>query len=90
MKFEFDEANDATNLEKHELSLSQAADFEILRFEEDNRADYGERRFRAWGTIDGRFHTMAFTLRGTVVRVIMLRRARDKEIRRYVPKDRLR
>ena len=84
MEIEFDPAKDETNIAKHGVSLSKAVDFEILAYEEDNRRDYGEARYRAWGLIEGVYHHMAFTLRGDRVRVINLRRAHKKEIDRYV------
>lgn len=87
MEIEFDPDKERRNVAKHGLSLSRAADFEILAFVEDDRRDYGERRYRAWGVIDGVFHALAFTMRGDRIRVITLRRAREKEVRRHVAKD---
>jgi uncharacterized DUF497 family protein len=87
MRIEFDPAKDRSNRDKHGLSLARAADFELLLVLEDDRADYGETRYRAWGTIDGVYHAMAFALRGDVVRVISLRRAHKVEIERYVGKE---
>lgn len=49
----------------------------------DDRRDYGEPRWRAYGMIDGRMHMMAFTVRNDAVRVISLRKANAREIRRY-------
>jgi len=49
----------------------------------DTRFDYGEQRFNAYGLVDGTLHAMTFTLRGDDVRVISLRRARPKEVKRY-------
>jgi len=54
---------------------------------EDERKDYGETRYRAWGLIDGEFYCLAFTDRDGVLRAISLRRARDKEVKRYVPQS---
>jgi uncharacterized DUF497 family protein len=45
--------------------------------------DYGETRYRAYGYIDGVAHSLVFTLRGSDVRVISLRRAHKKEMKRY-------
>lgn len=87
MEIEFDPDKERRNRLKHRISLARAFDFEFLAFVEDDRADYGEIRYRAWGLIDGAYHAMAFTLRGERLLVIMLRRAHDKEIRRYVGQD---
>ena len=84
MPIEFDPAKDEVNIAKHGISLSRAADFEILAFIEDDRLEYGETRYRAWGRIDGLFYCLAFTRRGKKVRAISLRRAHKKEIDRYV------
>ena len=88
MALEFDPEKDAANIAKHGVSLSRAADFEILAFIEDDRGAYGEIRFRAWGLIDAVAHCLVFTRRGAKVRVISLRRAHKKEIDRYVAKNR--
>lgn len=85
MEIEFDSAKDEANIAKHGVSLSRAADLEILVFIEDDRATYGEVRYRAWGLIDGTAYCLAFTLRDNRVRAISLRRAHSKEMKRYVP-----
>ena len=49
----------------------------------DDRFDYGEARYLAFGDIDGSSHCLVFTLRGNEVRAISLRRANRKEIKRH-------
>lgn len=49
----------------------------------DFRYAYGESRFQALGLIAGRLHLLVFTMRGDVLRVISLRKANLKEVRRY-------
>lgn len=85
MAIEFDSAKDAVNVAKHGISLARAEDLQILSFLEDDRVDYGEVRYRAWGLIDGQPYCLAFTYRQGRVRAISLRRAREREMRRYVP-----
>jgi uncharacterized DUF497 family protein len=85
MTVEFDPAKDATNIAKHGVSLSRAADLEILVFLEDDRNEYGEVRYRAWGRIDGKGYSPAFADRDGRIRAISLRRAHKKEMRRHVP-----
>jgi uncharacterized DUF497 family protein len=75
----------STNIAKHGVSLARAGDLEILAFLEDGRNNYGETRYRAWGLIDGKAYCLAFTDRNGILRAISLRRARKKEIDRYVP-----
>ena len=83
MEIEFDAEKDRSNVAKHGISLARAADIEILSVLEDERIDYGERRFRAWGVIDGVAHCLVFTVRNDAVRAISLRRAHRKETERY-------
>ncbi len=85
MEIEFDPAKDAANIAKHGVSLADAADFDLLSAAVlvDDRADYGETRYRAFGRIDGAGFALAFTVRGTIVRPISFRRAHEKEMRRY-------
>ena len=81
---EFDPEKDAKNEEKHRLSLGDFAGFDSDPVVvEDDRQDYGEPRFRAFGLIDGKPHSIAFTVRGNAMRLISFRRARAKELRRY-------
>ncbi|WP_435171674.1 BrnT family toxin [Falsirhodobacter sp. 1013] len=87
MKIEFDPEKDGINLAKHGVSLARAADLEILAFIEDDRNDYGEVRYRAWGLIDGRAHCLAFTDRNGTLRAISLRRAHKREMDRHAPPD---
>jgi len=82
MNVEFDPAKNATNIAKHGISLARASDLELLAYVDDHR--YDEPRFRLYGLIDGIAYCLAGTDRGGVVRVISLRRARDKEMRRHV------
>jgi uncharacterized DUF497 family protein len=81
----FNPLKDEVNIAKRGVSLARAADLEILAVLEDVRFDYGERRYRAWGMIDGRPHCLAFTVADGAIRPISLRRAHSKEMKRYVP-----
>lgn len=49
----------------------------------DDRYNYGETRYRAFGRIDGEGHSMVYTVRGDNRRLISFRRGHDKEMRRY-------
>lgn len=82
MDIEYDATKDAANIAKHGISLARAADLELLAYEADDRFD--EPRFRLYGLIDGVAHCVAGTDRGGKVRVISLRRAHAKEMKRYV------
>lgn len=85
MEITFDLAKDAANVAKHGLSLARAGDLEVLAFLEDDRTDYGETRYRAWGLLDDKPHCLVFTERDGALRAISLRRAHKREMDRYVP-----
>ena len=85
MDIEFDPAKDAQNIAKHGLSLADAAAFELAsaRVTIDDRFDYGETRYRAFGRVEGQGSCLVFTWEPGKIRVISFRRAREKEMRRY-------
>lgn len=80
----FDSEKDADNKVKHGLSLGDFDGFDseplVLA---DDRFEYGETRYRAFGRIDGQGHCLVFTLRGEDMRLISFRRAHEKEMRKY-------
>lgn len=81
----FDPVKDAVNFDKHGLNLSdfQGFDDNTDITIADNRADYGERRYRTFGRIAGMGYMIAFTIRGDQLRLISFRRAHEKEMKRY-------
>jgi uncharacterized DUF497 family protein len=50
---DFDPAKEAINLSKHRVSLARWVDLEIRAIVADDRFDYGEPRFRAYGHSKG-------------------------------------
>ena len=81
----FDPDKDAANRAKHGLSLAEAQAFDwagALTFTDD-RQDYGEPRYRSYGMLGVQLHMAAWTPRGSVIRMISLRRANRREARRY-------
>jgi uncharacterized DUF497 family protein len=82
---DFDPAKEAINLSKHQVSLARWVDLRIRAIVADDRFDYGEPRFRAYGHIDGVAHCLVFTIRDGRYRPISLRRAHAKEMRRHAP-----
>ncbi len=86
MEIEFDPAKNAKNIHDRGISFELAADFEIdtALIEEDSSYHYDEQRFNALGAIGDRLYHMTFTLRGDVARVISLRYAEKREVRKYV------
>ena len=82
MEIEYDPDKDAANVLKHGVSLARAVEFEILAYVEDAR--FAEQRFRLYGLIDGIAYCLAGTDRDGRVRVISLRRAHAREMKRHV------
>jgi uncharacterized DUF497 family protein len=85
MKTTFDPAKDAINLAKHGVSLALAAQLEWdwLLAEDDVRRDYGERRVAGYAPIDERLFCVIFTDCGDERRIISLRKANSREVKRY-------
>jgi uncharacterized DUF497 family protein len=80
----FDPDKDAANIAKHGVSLALASEIDILAVREDDRRDYGETRYIAFGLINGERYCLVFADRAGTVRAISLRRAHTKEFNRYV------
>ena len=90
MNVTFDPSKDAANLAKHGVSLTEAAGFEwgTAVMWPDTRRDYGEARMVALGYIGLRIMALVFVDRPpeqpTERRVISLRKANSREVKRYV------
>lgn len=85
MEVEFDPAKKRRNLAQHQLSLALAIDVLATRVSEieDIRRDYGEQRVVAFGYLGARPHCVVYTMYGEAFRVISLRKANWKEVRRW-------
>jgi uncharacterized DUF497 family protein len=55
----------------------------LKRAVEDDRFDYGERRIRVTGQIDGIVYVVVYTLRSGRCRVISARRGNRREVEAY-------
>lgn len=85
MEFEWNETKRLANLAKHGLDFADLDEFDWngpVIFQ-DIRNDYGEVRFMALAEFQGRIHSVTYTMRDDVARVISFRRAHRKEVRRY-------
>lgn len=88
MENRFDPAKDATNRQKHGLSLA----FGDSIFSDDNhliipsiREIDGEERFKVVGLVDGKLYTAVFVWRGELPRFISVRRSNKGEQKAYDP-----
>lgn len=86
MNITFDITKDAKNIEKHDgVSLAEAAGFE---WDEaviwpDRRCEYGEDRVVGLGYIGHRLFNVVFVDRPSERRIISLRKANQREVKRY-------
>ncbi|VXC71190.1 BrnT family toxin [Massilia sp. 9I] len=85
MDIQFDTAKDQTNTEKHGVSLAAAAgiEWDDALVWSDERENYGEQRMCAIGYIGLRLFYVVYVDRENVRRIISLRKANNREIKRY-------
>jgi len=85
MRIIFDPRKDRQNLGKHGVSLADAGRFEWSTsvMWPDCRQDYGELRIAGLGYIGHRLHYIVFVERDDNRRIISLRKANIREIKRY-------
>ncbi len=86
MRIEFDPGKDATNQDKHGLSLAVASglDWEEALVWVDDRHEYGEMRMIALAPATGILYYVAFVDRDDARRIISLRKANRREVKHYV------
>jgi uncharacterized DUF497 family protein len=85
MRISFDVSKSERNVALRGIPFDLAAIFEwdSALIVEDVRRDYGERRFQALGRIEGRLFMLVFTTRKSTTHVISLRKANEREVKRY-------
>ena len=83
MKFEYDPQKSRLNLEKHGISLAQAAQLWTVSAVEVEARTLDEPRFIMIGRLEGKLYSCIFTKRGDVIRLISARRSREKEEKIY-------
>ena len=85
MRFAWDDAKNAENLQHHRISFEVAVRiFDGLTLERwDGREEYGEDRWIAVGLVDNRTVAVVYTERGDVIRPISARKATTDERKAY-------
>ncbi len=86
MDFEWDEVKSDVCFEQRGfdfLYVSSAFLDENRVIRADQRFEYGEERFQMLGQVDGRVFQVAFTMRGTLVRIISAHKANLREVKDY-------
>jgi len=85
INYEWDEAKRISNLDLHKLDFADAQEFDwesalVIR---DDRKEYNEQRFIAYGKYFERLTVMVFTNRENSIRIISWRKANQRENRAY-------
>ena len=84
--FEWDDSKAKSNEIKHSVSFPFATrvfDDENRLTVIDERFNYGELRYITLGNIEQRVFVVAYTIRGSVIRLISARKANSREVKRY-------
>lgn len=83
--YEWDEAKRALSIAKHGFDFGEVNAFGWTDsiVVPDERTEYGEPRFRAYGYLRGTACVVVFTRRGQLNRIISLRRANARERERH-------
>ena len=91
MALEWDEAKRSKRLAERGLDFADVdtVDWTLALTAEDTRIAYAERRFVTVAPIKGRLCVIAWCWRGAAMRVISLRKANDRESKRYAEAIRL-
>ena len=86
--YEWDESKRQTNITKHGVDFTSALKFAWTDalIEVDNRHEYNEVRWVAFGPIGSRLHVMVYCERAGTIRLISLRKANQREFDYYVSK----
>jgi uncharacterized protein len=85
MWFEWDESKRLANLEKHGIDFVRAKEIwwsDVLEVPSPQE-NHDERRYLAYGRVEGRVIAVVYTWRGRTRRIISARRARDYEQEAY-------
>lgn len=86
MRTNYDIFKSAKNIKERNLSFEAVTslDWDTAWAKIDDRFDYGETRYRAYVCdFDGRLFNVVFTVETEAMRVISLRKANAKEVKRY-------
>lgn len=85
MQLSFDPAKNERNIQERGLDFNEVSelDWTTALIDEDTRADYDERRFRALGFIAERLYVTIFTPRDGTLHIISLRKANPREVKLY-------
>jgi uncharacterized DUF497 family protein len=83
--YEWDDEKRKANVRKHGVDFAAIESFiwEEAFVQVDDREDYGETRYLAFGPINGRLYCVWFAIRAQNHRIIGLRKANAREVEKY-------
>jgi len=89
--YSFDASKSERNLLIRGIDFASVVDFEwdSALISQDLRQDYAEHRFQALGFIGEHLHMLVFTPRESLIHVISLRRANQRERKRHATQTKL-
>ena len=82
-EYEWDEAKRRANLGKHEIDFVAIYEFDWSTASSETDIRNGELRTNAYGYIRNRLHVVVFTEREVSTRIISIRKANPREVKRY-------
>jgi hypothetical protein len=86
MQFEWDDAKNLENIRKHQIDFTDVSEMfdSPMLIEEDERFDYGEKRWFGIGFLGNGVAVVVWTeRRGNVIRIISARKANRYERKRF-------
>jgi uncharacterized DUF497 family protein len=85
MKFEYDANKSKNNKSKHSIDFEEAKELwkDPYSFELPSIQNENENRFLVLGQIASKNYTAIITYRDDIIRIISVRRSREKEIKLY-------
>ena len=85
MNFEYDKTKSSINKSKHNIDFKEAQKLweDPYSFEIPSPQSEDEKRFLVLGQINSKNYTAIITYRDTNIRIISVRRSREKEIKLY-------
>ena len=85
IEIEYDPDKNQRNIEERDIDFDIAKEFkwDTALIWQDTRKDYTEPRYSTIGFIHNRLHVLVFTPRNEAIRIISLRKANKREVKRY-------
>ena len=83
MDYEWDERKRATNIRRHGVDFISIHSFDWATCLSVPDARFEEHRYCVLGLIENRLYFVAYTIRQTTIRLISMRKANAREIRKY-------